>query len=137
MNAIPSLAGWQPAADLLAGRIILLTGAANGIGRAVSDAMAGHGATVIMLDKDVHGLEKAYDEIVAAGHTEPALYPMDLQGAAPDDYTQLAATVQKEFGRLDGLVHNAAYLGALVPFATMTMNCGCNRSRSTCMHRIC
>lgn len=117
MTETPSLAGWQPAADLLAGRIILLTGAANGIGRAVSDAMAAHGATVIMLDKDVHGLEKAYDEIVAAGHTEPALYPMDLQGATPDDYTQLAATVQQEFGRLDGLVHNAAYLGALVPFA--------------------
>ncbi len=75
MTETPSLAGWQPAADLLADRIILLTGAANGIGRALSDAMAMHGATVIMLDKDVHGLEKAYDDIVAAGYTEPALYP--------------------------------------------------------------
>ena len=60
MNAIPSLAGWQPAPDLLAGRTILLTGAANGIGRAVSDAMARHGATVIMLDKDVHGLDNKF-----------------------------------------------------------------------------
>ena len=117
MNGIPSLADWKPAADLLAGRPILLTGAAYGIGRAVSDAMARHGATVIMLDKDVHGLEKAYADIVAAGHTEPALYPMDLQGASPDDYTQLATTVLEAFGRLDALVHNAAYLGALVPFA--------------------
>ncbi|MGB5258942.1 MAG: SDR family NAD(P)-dependent oxidoreductase [Gammaproteobacteria bacterium] len=112
-----SLAGWQPDTDLLQERIILLTGAANGIGRALSDAMALHGATVIMLDKDVHGLEQAYDEIVAAGHTEPALYPMDLQGATPDDYVQMADTLQQEFGRLDGLVHNAAHLGALVPFA--------------------
>ncbi len=112
-----SLADWQPAANLLSGRIILLTGAANGIGRAVADAMASHGSTVVMLDKDVKGLELAYDEIVAAGYTEPALYPMDLQGATPDDYTQLAKTLEQEFGRLDGLVHNAAWLGALVPFA--------------------
>lgn len=112
-----SLADWQPPANLLSERIILLTGAANGIGRAVSDALAAHGATVVMLDKDVKGLELAYDEIVAAGFTEPALYPMDLQGATPDDYTQLAKTLEQEFGRLDGLVHNAAWLGALVPFA--------------------
>ena len=117
MTVPASLADWQPAADLLHERIILLTGAANGIGRALADAMAMHGATVIMLDKDVHGLELAYDEIVAAGHTEPALYPMDLQGATPDDYVQLADTLQREFGRLDALVHNAAHLGALVPFA--------------------
>jgi NAD(P)-dependent dehydrogenase (short-subunit alcohol dehydrogenase family) len=112
-----SLADWQPAANLLSERIILLTGAANGIGRAVADAMAAHGATVVMLDKDVKGLELAYDEIVAAGSTEPALYPMDLQGATLNDYTQLATTLEQEFGRLDGLVHNAAWLGALVPFA--------------------
>ena len=73
-----------------------------------------------MLDKDVHGLEQGYDDIVAAGHTEPALYPMDLQGAVPDDYTQLANKLQDEFGRLDGLVHNAAQLGALVPFANFS-----------------
>ncbi len=95
----------------------MITGAANGIGLAVSKAMAAHGAIVIMLDKDVHGLEQAYDDIVAAGCPEPALYPMDLQGAVPDDYTQLADTLQQEFGRLDGLVHNAAQLAALVPFA--------------------
>jgi NAD(P)-dependent dehydrogenase (short-subunit alcohol dehydrogenase family) len=112
-----SLSGWCPAADLLEERIILVTGAANGIGLALSKAMAAHSATVIMLDKDVHGLEQAYDDIVAAGHLEPALYPMDLQSAVPDDYTQLAATLQQEFSRLDGLVHNAAQLAALVPFA--------------------
>jgi len=113
----PMPAGWQPAADLLRDRIILLTGAANGIGRALVDALAAHGATLVLLDKDVHGLELAYDEIVAAGHPEPALYPMDLAGAGPDDYTALAATLQQEFGRLDGLIHNAAELGALVPLS--------------------
>jgi NAD(P)-dependent dehydrogenase (short-subunit alcohol dehydrogenase family) len=112
-----TLSDWQPAPDLLAGRIILLTGAARGIGRALADALAKHGATLVLLDKDVHGLEYTYDAIVSAGHPEPALYPMDLQGAAPDDYTTLAHTLKKEFGRLDGLIHNAAELGALVPIA--------------------
>jgi NAD(P)-dependent dehydrogenase (short-subunit alcohol dehydrogenase family) len=106
---------WEPAPDLLHGRIILLTGAANGIGRALAHALAAHGATLVLLDKDVHGLELAYDEIVAAGHPEPALYPMDLGGAGPDDYDTLADTLAREFGRLDGIIHNAAELGALVP----------------------
>lgn len=117
MAGMPSLADWQPPSDLLADRIILLTGAANGIGRALSDTMAAHGATLVLLDKDVKGLELAYDEIVAAGHPVPALYPMDLQGAAADDYLHMGDTLSGEFGRLDGLVHNAAWLGALVPLA--------------------
>ena len=116
-NTTTSLTDWRPSRDLLNDRIILLTGAASGIGRAVATDMAAHGATLVMLDRDVRGLEQLYDSIVAAGHAEPALYPLDLQGAKPDDYTQLATTLDSEFGRLDGLVHNAAQLGALVPFA--------------------
>lgn len=107
--------GWQPAPDLLSGRVILLTGAANGIGRALADALAAHGATLILLDKDLHGLEFAWDAIVAAGHPEPVLHPLDLQGATPEDYRTLARALEEQFGHLDGLIHNAATLGALVP----------------------
>jgi NAD(P)-dependent dehydrogenase (short-subunit alcohol dehydrogenase family) len=102
---------------LLAGRIVLVTGAADGIGRALARACARHGATLVMLDRNVRGLEKTYDEILAAGHPEPALYPLDLQGATPEDYAVLAQTLEREFGRLHGLVHNAALLGALTPLA--------------------
>jgi len=108
---------WQPADRLLENRIILVTGAAEGIGRALATACASHGATVILLDRNVQGLETLYDEITAAGHPEPAIYPMDLKGAAPADYRSLAEVLEKEFGRLDGLVHNAAYLGTLIPLA--------------------
>jgi NAD(P)-dependent dehydrogenase (short-subunit alcohol dehydrogenase family) len=106
---------WEPAAETLAGRVILITGAADGIGRALARSCAKHGATVIMLDRNVRGLEQAYDEILAAGYPEPALYPLDLQGATPGDYATLAQTVEREFGQLHGLVHNAAFLGALIP----------------------
>ena len=118
MNNTPeSLNTRTPPANLLQDRIILITGAARGIGQAVAKAIAAHGATTILLDRDVTGLEQTYDAIVAAGHPEPALYPMDLQGAEPDDYSRLATTLADEFGHLDGLIHNAAQLGALVPFA--------------------
>jgi NAD(P)-dependent dehydrogenase (short-subunit alcohol dehydrogenase family) len=118
MNNTPeSLNTRTPPANLLQDRIILITGAARGIGQAVAKAMAAHGATTILLDRDVPGLEQTYDAIVAAGNPEPALYPMDLQGAEPDDYSRLATTLADEFGHLDGLIHNAAQLGALVPFA--------------------
>jgi NAD(P)-dependent dehydrogenase (short-subunit alcohol dehydrogenase family) len=118
MNNKPASPGnWLPPPDLLQDRVILVTGAANGIGKAVVKDMAAHGATTVLLDRDVKGLEQTYDEIVAAGHPQPAIYPMDLQGAAPEDYIELASTLEQEFKQLDGLVHNAAQLGALVPFA--------------------
>jgi NAD(P)-dependent dehydrogenase (short-subunit alcohol dehydrogenase family) len=118
MNPVPDpVTDWRPAPGLLQERVILITGAANGIGRAVAGACAAYGASVILLDRDVRGLEQAYDDITAAGHPEPALYPLDLKGATPDDYATLADTIEEEFLHLDGLVHNAAYLGALVPFA--------------------
>jgi len=115
LHTIPG--GWTPAPGFLKERTILVTGAASGIGRALGSALAAHGASTILLDKDVHGLEQAYDEIVAADGPEPALYPLDLQGAAPDDYADLAGTLEKEYAGLDGLIHNAARLSALVPFA--------------------
>jgi NAD(P)-dependent dehydrogenase (short-subunit alcohol dehydrogenase family) len=108
---------WQPADRLLENRVILVTGAADGIGRALATACASRGATVIILDRNVKGLETLYDEITAAGRPEPAIYPMDLKSAIAADYRSLAEVLEKEFGRLDGLVHNAAYLGTLIPLA--------------------
>ncbi|MEN8762069.1 MAG: YciK family oxidoreductase [Thiogranum sp.] len=108
---------WQPREDLLKERIILVTGAGNGIGAAVAKSYAQYGATVILLDKIVRNLEQVYDAIESAAGVQPAIYPMNLEGASEKDYLDLAATIEKEFGRLDGLLHNAAMLGALIPIA--------------------
>ena len=114
-DSIP--AGWSPAAGYLADRVILITGAADGIGRSLARSCAGLGATAILLDRNVRGMESLYDEILADKAPEPAIYPMDLKGATPADYEVLAETLLREFGRLDGLVHNAAVLGTLTPLS--------------------
>lgn len=110
-------ADWSPAGASLQERIVLVTGAGNGIGAAVACACAGQGATVVLLDKVVRSLEAVYDRIETAGGPQPAIYPMDLEGATEKDYFDLANTLETEFGRLDGILHNAAMLGALVPVA--------------------
>jgi len=111
------LKSYTPAADLLKDRVILITGASDGLGRVVANQAASHGATIILLSKTINKLEHVYDEIEAAGGPQPAIYPMNLEGATVKDYDDLAANIEKEFGRLDGLVNNAAWLGDMTPIA--------------------
>lgn len=106
---------YQPAPDLLAERVILVTGAGDGIGRTAAETFATYGATVVLLGRTVAKLEAVYDTIVAANHPQPAIYPMDLLGAQPEHYHELAERIRIELGRLDGLLHNAAILGLLTP----------------------
>jgi NAD(P)-dependent dehydrogenase (short-subunit alcohol dehydrogenase family) len=106
---------YQASDALLEGRVILITGAGDGIGAAAAKSCAAHGATVILLGRTTRKLEAVYDAIEAAGHPQAAIYPMNLEGAAPKDYEDLATTIEKEFGRLDGLLHNASLLGTLTP----------------------
>lgn len=106
--------------DLLAGKTILVTGAGDGIGAVAAKTYAAHGATVILASKTIPKLEKIYDEILAANHPEPAIYPIDFTGASVDDYATMADTIEKNFGKLDGLLHNAAQLGLMTPLSSYT-----------------
>ncbi len=101
--------------DLLQGRVIMVTGAGDGIGRAAALAFAAHGATVILLGRTTSKLEAVYDEIEQAGGPQPAIVPLNLEGATAQDYEQLANRIEESFGRLDGLLHNASILGARTP----------------------
>lgn len=108
-------AGWTPAAGALAGRTVLVTGATGGLGRASALAAARAGACVVLLGRKVPALEKIYDEIVALGAPQPAIYPMNLEGATPRDYDELAAAIERECGALHGVVHAAAHFAGLTP----------------------
>jgi len=106
---------YQAAPGLLQDRVILVTGAGDGIGRVAAMAYAAHGATVILHGRTQAKLEAVYDEIEKAGHPQPAMVPLDLSTATAVEYRQLAETIQGEFGRLDGVLHNAGVLGDITP----------------------
>ncbi|MES0873346.1 SDR family NAD(P)-dependent oxidoreductase [Sinimarinibacterium thermocellulolyticum] len=110
-------ADYVPPVDLLAGRRILITGAGDGLGRAAAIGCAAHGATVILLGRTVKKLEAVYDAIEASGAPQPAIYPMHLAGASWKDYADLAGTVEREIGGLDGLVHCASHFKAFTPMS--------------------
>jgi NAD(P)-dependent dehydrogenase (short-subunit alcohol dehydrogenase family) len=110
-----SMLNYLPPKDLLSGRTILITGAGAGIGREVARAYAAHGATVILLGRTQQKLESLYDELIGVGAPEPVIHPLDLATAGAEDYQMLGASVQEQFGVLDGLVHNAAILGPRTP----------------------
>jgi NAD(P)-dependent dehydrogenase (short-subunit alcohol dehydrogenase family) len=117
---------YQPPSGLLRGRVIAVTGAGDGIGRAVAVAAAGLGAELILIGRTVKRLESLHAEIAAlatpAGPAaEASIAPLDLEHALAPDYDQLAAAVQERYGRLDGLVHNAALLGTLAPIEHVDM----------------
>lgn len=98
--------------DVLRDRIILVTGASDGIGRALAVHAAGLGAQLILHGRNVGKLEKVYDEIESLKSApRPSIAVMDLASADANSYKTLAESLSEEFGRLDGLVHNAGILG--------------------------
>lgn len=107
---------YEAANDLLKDRVILVTGAGDGIGRAAALEYARHGATTILLGRTVEKLESLYDEITGAGYPEPGIAPMDLSQVTADTVNELANVMDANYGRLDGILHNAAMLGSRVPF---------------------
>lgn len=106
---------YRPPPDLLAGRVIVVTGAAAGIGKAAALAFARHDATVVLLDRRAKDLEAVYDDIERGGGRQPAMIALDLASATVEHYDGLHQQIEREFGRLDGLLHNAAELGVLAP----------------------
>ncbi|MBK1649484.1 SDR family NAD(P)-dependent oxidoreductase [Rhabdochromatium marinum] len=98
----------QPS-NQLTDRVILVTGAAEGLGRAVALACAHQGATLVLLDYEDTDLDSLYDEIEASGAPQPANFPLDMEHGDEDLFIGAADTLGQEFGRLDGLAHCAAF----------------------------
>jgi NAD(P)-dependent dehydrogenase (short-subunit alcohol dehydrogenase family) len=114
---MPDLKNYKPSNDLLKDRVILVTGAGDGIGAVAAESCARHGATVVLLGRTVRKLEQVYDRIVALGAPKPAIYPLNLEGASFKDYQDMAAVIARELGGLNAILHNAALLGDNTPVA--------------------
>ncbi len=106
---------YEPAPDALAGRVILITGATSGIGRAVATAIVQHGATALLHGRSEPALEALYQELCALGREEPAVAQIDFERAQGPQYQALTDQIEARYGRLDGLLHNAGMLGTLSP----------------------
>jgi NAD(P)-dependent dehydrogenase (short-subunit alcohol dehydrogenase family) len=96
-------------------KVILITGSSRGIGREAALTLAAQGATIILHGRNIKALEDVYDRIVNQGSPEPAIFPLDLSTANPEQYQQLHDSIEQHFGKLDGLIHNASMLGDLTP----------------------
>jgi NAD(P)-dependent dehydrogenase (short-subunit alcohol dehydrogenase family) len=108
---------WASSADSLDGRVILVTGAYGGLGAAVARAASRAGATVVITGRRKRQLEQLYDAMVGEGLSEPIIHPLDMEVATPRDYEALADGLERDFGRLDGIVHAAASFNGLTPLA--------------------
>ncbi len=119
MESVPEfrqLLSYEASLDLLADRVILITGAAQGIGRAVALRYARHGARLVLLDWDRGGLDALSDEILAQSGRDALLCPADLSGITISGLREIADHIGELCGRLDGVLNNAAWIGALTPF---------------------
>jgi NAD(P)-dependent dehydrogenase (short-subunit alcohol dehydrogenase family) len=112
---------YVPAADVLSGRVVLVTGAGQGLGRAVALDCAAHGATVALLGRKLEKLEATYDAITAAGGPEPALIPLDLAAANTPEYDSLNQVVRRDLKRLDAIAHCASHFVPLGPLANQSL----------------
>jgi NAD(P)-dependent dehydrogenase (short-subunit alcohol dehydrogenase family) len=120
--SIPPLPNdYAPAANLLEGRVVLVTGAGQGLGRALALDAAAHGATVALLGRKLEKLEATYDAITDAGGPEPALIPLDLAAAGTPEYDALNQLVRKDLKRLDAIAHCASHFVPLGPLSQQTL----------------
>ncbi|KEY90217.1 oxidoreductase yciK [Candidatus Photodesmus katoptron] len=108
--------------NALKDKVILVTGAGDGIGKQAALSFAKHGASVILLGRTLTKLKKTYNEIKLLGKTRIILFPLDMKEASKQNYLDIIKITKKKFGRLDGLLNNASVLGKLGPFLDITEN---------------
>lgn len=116
-----SLLSYQADQNLLKNRTILVTGAGQGMGSAAAIAYAKYGATVILHGRKVEKLERVYDEIEAIGGAQAIILTFDFEGATDAGIAALAEAIASQVGRLDGILHNAAWTYGAMPLECLTL----------------
>ena len=106
---------YQPQRHLLKDRIILVTGASDGIGREAALTYARYSASVILLGRNDDKLRAVAEEIEREGGIPPRWFTLDLLTCTPQACQQLAQQISIHYPRLDGVLHNAGLLGDICP----------------------
>ena len=112
---------YTPAPDLLKDRVILVTGAGQGIGKTAALSYARHGATAVLLGRNQKRLDAVYDAIVDVGYPEPISLKLDLSKADDKDFAAMAQAIFTQLERLDGILHNAARFEGLIPLQSQAL----------------
>lgn len=120
MTKIPD--NYRSKPHCLADKIIIVTGAGDGIGRVAAKTFAAEGATVVLMGRTLAKLERVYDEIEKEGHPQPAIFPINFESAIEKDYDDMCNTLESTFGRIDGILYNAADLGERTPISNYSVN---------------
>ncbi|EAA0559307.1 TPA: YciK family oxidoreductase [Salmonella enterica] len=108
---------YQPKQDLLQNRIILVTGASDGIGREAALTYARYGATVILLGRNEEKLRRVAQHIADEQHVQPQWFTLDLLTCTAEECRQVADRIAAQYPRLDGVLHNAGLLGEIGPMS--------------------
>lgn len=112
---------YHPKSDLLRQRIILVTGAGDGIGREAALTYARFGAQVILLGRTESKLLAVQQEIAGTGGLPAQFIVLDLLTATTEDCQQVAGQIAQWVPHLDGVLHNAGLLGKIVPVADIKL----------------
>ena len=107
---------YQPTRDLLNGRIILVTGASDGIGKEAALTYARHGASLILLGRNEEKLRRVAQQVNDEGQAAQ-WFILDMATCTPEACQQLASEIATTTPHLDGVLHNAGLLGDICPMS--------------------
>lgn len=108
---------YQPKQDLLQQRIILVTGATDGIGRQAAITYARYGAQLVLLGRNGNKLQQVADEVRAISAHPVNSWILDLDSASAEQCQMLGHEIGQTLPRLDGVLHNAGILGEIAPMS--------------------
>lgn len=121
INILDTLKTYPEDRNLLKDRVILVTGAGQGLGRTAALTFAEHGATIILHGRKTEKLEQVYDEIEMLGKAAAIILPLDFEQATEDNIAELAEAIASQIGRLDGILHNVAWTSGPMPLEFHTL----------------